>query len=41
MLKNKKKILTRSLFVGVTLLSLSGCSLFDRKASVSTSGVKI
>ena len=41
MFKNKKKILTRSLFVGVTLLSLSGCSLFDRKASVSTSGVKI
>jgi hypothetical protein len=40
-MKNKKlNLVTKSLLLGFALVSLSACSLFDRKEAVSTSGVK-
>jgi hypothetical protein len=41
-MKNKKlNLVTKGLLLGFALVSLSACSLFDRKEAVSTSGVKI
>ena len=41
-MKNKKlNLVAKSLLLGFALVSLSACSLFDRKEAISTSGVKI
>lgn len=41
MKSNGKKLITKGCLLGLALITLSGCSLFDRSSSVSTSGVKI
>ena len=41
-MKNKKlNLVAKGLLLGFALVSLSACSLFDRKEAISTSGVKI